>query len=68
MRATLIEDMDAERTRSPPPKDMDLDDLADLLADLPEAVTQQLLHSMDQQDRERLSAVLSYRRTAPAAS
>jgi magnesium transporter len=37
-----------------------LDDLADLLAELPEAVTRQVLKSMDQQDRDRLSAVLAY--------
>ena len=39
---------------------MELDDLADLLADLPEALTQQVLKSMDAQDRDRLSQVLSY--------
>ncbi len=37
-----------------------VDDLADLLAELPEAVTRQVLRSMDQQDRERLSTVLAY--------
>jgi magnesium transporter len=37
-----------------------LDDLADLLAELPEAVTRQVLKSMDQQDRDRLSAVLAF--------
>lgn len=39
---------------------LDVDDLADLLAELPEAVTQQVLRSMDHQDRLRLSAVLAY--------
>jgi magnesium transporter len=39
---------------------MDLDDLAHLVADLPETVTLQLLKSLDQQDRERLSTVLSF--------
>jgi len=39
---------------------MELDDLADLLADLPEALTQEVLRSMDHQDRERLNQVLSY--------
>jgi magnesium transporter len=39
---------------------MEVDDLADLVGDLPEAVTRQLLRSMDQQDRERLRTVLSY--------
>ena len=37
-----------------------VDDLADLLAELPEAVTRQVLRSMDQQDRDRLSTVLAY--------
>lgn len=39
---------------------MELDDLADLLADLPETVTQQVLQSLDQQDEERLRQVLAY--------
>jgi magnesium transporter len=39
---------------------MELDDLADLVADLPEALTQEVLRSLDQQDRERLDRVLSY--------
>jgi magnesium transporter len=39
---------------------MELDDLADLIVDLPEAVTRQVLHSLDEQDRERLAQVLAY--------
>ena len=39
---------------------MEVDDLADLVADLPEALTQEVLRSLDHQDRERLDAVLSY--------
>jgi magnesium transporter len=39
---------------------MELDDLADLVTDLPEAVTLQLLKSLDAQDRERLRTVLSF--------
>lgn len=39
---------------------MELDDLADLVADLPEAVTREVLRSLDQQDRDRLNQVLSY--------
>lgn len=39
---------------------LDIDDLADLVADLPEAVTQRLLQSMDAENRERLEGVLSY--------
>ena len=36
------------------------DDLADLLVELPEAVMRQVLRSMDQQDRDRLSQVLEF--------
>jgi magnesium transporter len=39
---------------------MELDDLADLVADLPEALTQEVLRSLDHQDRERLQTVLSH--------
>ncbi|MFM2110087.1 MAG: magnesium transporter [Gammaproteobacteria bacterium] len=39
---------------------MELDDLADLVGDLPETVTLQVLRSMDQRDRERLRNVLSW--------
>ncbi len=39
---------------------MQIDDLADLLADLPEAVTREVIQSLDKQDQERLEQVLSY--------
>ncbi|MGI9262654.1 MAG: magnesium transporter [Woeseiaceae bacterium] len=39
---------------------MEPDDLADLVADLPEALTQEVLRSLGEQDRERLDTVLSY--------
>ncbi len=39
---------------------MQLDDLADLVAGLPEALTQEVLRSLDHQDRDRLHTVLSY--------
>ena len=39
---------------------MEIDDLADLLADLPETVTQEVLQSLDKQDHERLKQVLAY--------
>ena len=39
---------------------MEIDDLADLLADLPETVTQEVLQSLDKQDHERLQQVLAY--------
>jgi len=39
---------------------MEVDDLADILEDLPERVTNQVLLSLDQQNRQRLEAVLSF--------
>lgn len=39
---------------------MEVDDLADLLADLPEAVTQEVLQSLDHQDHDRIRQVLAY--------
>ena len=39
---------------------MEVDDLADLLIDLPEAVTKQVLRSLDDQDEERVRQVLAY--------
>ncbi len=59
VRDGLISGMATERLIAAT-EGMELDDLADLLADLPDAVTQQVLHSMDVQERERLSQVLSY--------
>ncbi|NNL94097.1 MAG: magnesium transporter, partial [Xanthomonadales bacterium] len=40
--------------------DLELDDLADILNDLPDTVISEVLQSMDRQNRERLSSVLSY--------
>ncbi len=39
---------------------MEVDDLADLVADLPETLTREVLRSLDQQDRDRLTQVLAY--------
>lgn len=39
---------------------MEMDDLADLLVDLPEPVSQEVIRSLDEQDRERLQQVLAY--------
>ena len=39
---------------------MEVDDLADLLIDLPETLTQEVLRSLDHQDRERLAQVMAY--------
>jgi magnesium transporter len=59
VRQSLIDGMDADELLAAA-ENMELDDLADLVGDLPETVSLQLVKSMDQQDRERLKAVLSY--------
>ncbi len=59
VRAELIDDMDTHEIVAAA-EGLDFDDLADLLAEVPEAVTRQVLRSMDQQDRVRLKQVLSY--------
>jgi magnesium transporter len=59
IRVGLIEGMEDEELLAVA-EGMELDDLAHLVADLPETVTLQLLRSLDQQDRERLSTVLSF--------
>lgn len=41
-------------------KDLDADDVADILQDLPEDVADTVLRSMDEQNRDRLSSVLTY--------
>ena len=41
-------------------EDMEIDDLADLLQELPEQITRQVLAALDEQNRERLEAVMSY--------
>ncbi|MEP7243186.1 MAG: magnesium transporter [Gammaproteobacteria bacterium] len=59
IRGELMEGMEADELLAVA-EGMELDDLADLVTDLPEAVTLQLLRSLDQQDRERLRTVLSF--------
>jgi magnesium transporter len=59
VRAKLIEGMEAEALVAVA-EGMELDDLADLAADLPEAVLPQVLQAMDQQDRERLRTVMAH--------
>ena len=59
VRGEFIRDMETDELVAAT-EGLELDDLADLVADLPEAVTRQLLHAMDTQDRERLSTVMSY--------
>jgi magnesium transporter len=59
VRANLIRGMDAEELLNAT-DGLEIDDLADLFQDLPEAVTRQIVRSMDQQNRERLQTVLEY--------
>ena len=59
VRNELIEEMETAELVAAA-KGMELDDLADLVRDLPETVTLQVLRSMDQRDRERLRNVLAW--------
>lgn len=59
VRAGIIEGMEAAELVAAT-DGMDLDDLADFVADLPEAVTQQVIRSLSDQDKERLQTVLAY--------
>ncbi len=59
VRATLIQEMDFEQLVAAA-AGLDLDDLADLFNELPEAVNREVLKSLNESDRLRLEAVLSY--------
>ena len=59
VRNGLIQLMDSDALVSAT-EGLEMDDLADLLADLPRTVTEQALAGMDFQDRQRLESVLSY--------
>ncbi|HEY5807253.1 MAG TPA: magnesium transporter [Povalibacter sp.] len=59
VRAELIGGMDADELIAAT-EGMEVDDLADLIGDLPETLNQRVLRSMDAQDRERLTAVLAF--------
>ena len=59
IRAGLIREMEPEELAAAA-EHLEVDDLADLVADLPENLTRQLLKSMDQSDRERLNRVLAW--------
>jgi magnesium transporter len=59
VRAGLIEEMETAQLVAIT-EGLHTDDLADLVQDLPGAVTHELLHSMDKQNRQRLETVLSY--------
>lgn len=59
VRERLIRDMDVSELLAAT-AGLETDDLADILSDFPEAVTEQVLEAMDAQHRERLEAVMSY--------
>ena len=59
VRDGLIEGMPTEELIAAA-EGMEVDDLADLLVDLPETLTQEVLQSLDKQDQERVRQVLAY--------
>ena len=59
VRASLIRSMEPDQLVAAAGA-MDMDDLADILQDLPDMVIHEVLESMSKQDRQRLEAVLSY--------
>lgn len=59
VRASLIGSMGTEELVAAT-ANLDIDDLADLIAELPEAVNREVLRSLDASDRLRLQSVLSY--------
>lgn len=59
VRAGLIEGM-GEQALIEAAEELDIDDLADLLEDLPETVTQQVLHALDADERQRVQSLMAY--------
>jgi magnesium transporter len=59
VRARLIEMTEADELLAAADS-LEFDDLADIISDLPDAVTERLLQSMDAQDRERLHQVMAH--------
>jgi len=59
VRQNLIGEMDKTELIAVT-QDMELDDLADLLVDLPETLTEQVITALDRQDQIRLESVMSY--------
>jgi magnesium transporter len=65
VRESLLAEMDPDEIVAAV-EELDIDDLADLIEDLPDTVIDEVLKSMDRENRERLEQALSYRRTPPA--
>ncbi|HRD72529.1 MAG: magnesium transporter [Xanthomonadales bacterium] len=59
VRESLIAEMDQDEIVAAA-ESLDLDDLAELMEDLPDQVIDEVLKSMDRENRERLEQVLSY--------
>ena len=59
VRESLIAEMDNDELVAAV-EDLDIDDLADLYEDLPDAVMNEVMKAMDRENRERLEQVLSY--------
>lgn len=59
VRADLVKLLD-DRTLVAAAHVMDVDDIADLIVDLPDEVIAEILFALDKQDRQRLDSVLSY--------
>ena len=59
VRAEFLEDMDTAQLVAVA-DDLDTDDFADILQQLPQTITNQVLASLDASDRARVEAVLSY--------
>ena len=59
VRQNLISQMNASELIAAT-QDMELDDLADILSDLPNQITDQVIKALDKQDQNRLESVISY--------
>ncbi|MFM9911988.1 MAG: magnesium transporter [Methylophilaceae bacterium] len=66
VRQSLIAEMDTEELLAAA-EQLDTDEIADLAPDLPKDVFQELLESLDSQNRERLQSALSYPEDAVGA-
>jgi magnesium transporter len=66
VRETLISNMDPEELLSAT-EQLDTDEIADLAPDLPEEVMQELLETLNDQNRQRLQSVLAYEEDTVAA-
>ena len=66
VRETLISSMDKSELLSAT-EQLDTDEIADLAPDLPEDVMQELLRTLNDQNRERLQSVLAYGEDSVAA-